>query len=77
MPGVADDVVSHRERSKYTGGFTTLPPRDGMGSQPQRESGGLCGHRVGVEVGKCGVVTGARESTGADYTIGCSCPMVE
>ena len=40
-------------------------------------SGELSGHKVGVEVGKCGGdVTGARESTGADYTIGCSCPMV-
>ena len=68
MPGVADDVVSHREISKYTGGFTTLPPRDGMGSQPQRDSGELCGLKVGVEVGKCEVDEVADESAGAGCT---------
>ena len=37
MPGVANELTIPRESLKYTGGFTTLPPRDGMGFQPQRD----------------------------------------
>ena len=37
MPGAANDFTGPREINKYTGGFTTLPPRDGMGFQPQRD----------------------------------------